>query len=308
MLSTVSSNFLREVDYKKIIEAQDNMKRQSEEMSGSAMKKLSDYSYLDRKLKLNIEGSIASNILYREHNNRQILEFNVMIKSVDNLKDSALGFLDTLKLFKNSNDSEEDHHRIVELILQDVINSLNTQFGDKYLFAGDEWGIKPVDEDFKNYDLGNAFNIHEENILEATYYRGGIEAVKIQTTRNTTISYDITARDEHLAVFMNLLNAFVNHKLDDKYYIDDVIGMMEQVVIGIDGLVADVKGMNAGIEAHQNALEQENTVLQEIINDNNNFNMMKVYTELMSKNKDLETSLEMNSQIDKSRWRTDRNL
>ena len=89
MLSTVGSNFLREVDYKKILEAQENQKRQTEEMSGSTMKKLSDYSYLDRKLKLNIESSISVNTLYIEHNERQMLEFDVMIKSVENIRDSA---------------------------------------------------------------------------------------------------------------------------------------------------------------------------------------------------------------------------
>ena len=128
----------------------------------------------------------------------------------------------------------------------------------------------------------------------------------IRTTQNATISYNITARDENFAGLMNLLNAFVNHKMDDKYYLDDAINIVKEIEVGMDSITSNIKGMNAELESYNNSLEQTNSVFQEVIDDNNNFNMLKVYTELMEKNKDLESSLEMNAKIDKSKWRTDR--
>ena len=43
MLATVSSNFLKEVDYKKTLEAQDETKQKSEELTGNRPRTLSDY-------------------------------------------------------------------------------------------------------------------------------------------------------------------------------------------------------------------------------------------------------------------------
>lgn len=305
MLATVSSNFLKEVDYKKTLEAQDETKQKSEELTGNRPRTLSDYSYLDRKLKLNLESSISVNISYVEQNNRQKLEFDVMLKSVNNLRGAASGFVDVLESFKNSNDTE--YYRMAEVILQDVINALNTEFGGKYLFAGNEWLTEPVDTDFRNYDLGGDFSIHSEKIFDATYYHGGMDIVTIKTTQSATISHNITARDENFAGLMNLLNAFINHKMDDnKPYLDDTINIVKEIEVGIDSIISNITTLNAELESYNNALEQTNSVFQEVIDDNNNFNMLKVYTELMEKNKDLESSLEMNAKIDKSRWRTDR--
>lgn len=309
MLATVSSNFLKEVDYKKTLEAQDETKQKSEELTGNRPRTLSDYSYLDRKLKLNLESSISVNISYVEQNNRQKLEFDVMLKSVNNLRGAASGFVDVLESFKNSHDTDgEQYYRMAEIILQDVINALNTEFGGKYLFAGNEWLTEPVDTDFRNYDLGSDFSIHsEEKIFDATYYHGGMDIVTIKTIQNATISHNITARDDNFAGLMNLLNAFINHKMDDnKPYLDDVINIVKEIVNGIDSIISNITTLNAELESYNNALEQTNSVFQEVIDDNNNFNMLKVYTELMEKNKDLESSLEMNAKIDKSRWRTDR--
>ena len=308
MLATVSSNFLKEVDYKKTLEAQDETKQKSEELTGNRPRTLSDYSYLDRKLKLNLESSISVNISYVEQNNRQKLEFDVMLKSVNNLRGAASGFVDVLESFKNSHDTDgEQYYYRAEIILQDVINALNTEFGGKYLFAGNEWLTEPVDTDFRNYDLGSDFSIHSEKIFDATYYHGGMDIVTVRTTQSATISHNITARDKNFAGLMNLLNAFINHKMDDnKPYLDDAINIVKEIKVGIDSIISNITTLNAELESYNNALEQTNSVFQEVIDDNNNFNMLKVYTELMEKNKDLESSLEMNAKIDKSRWRTDR--
>ena len=93
---------------------------------------------------------------------------------------------------------------------------------------------------------------------------------------------------------------------DNKPYLDDVINIVKEIVNGIDSITSNITTLNAELESYNNALEQTNSVFQEVIDYNNNFNMLKVYTELMEKNKDLESSLEMNAKIDKSRWRTDR--
>jgi len=125
--------------------------------------------------------------------------------------------------------------------------------------------------------------------------------VNLQITKSLVTSYDISAGDVNFAIVLNSMNAFVNKQIDRRS-VDAVKSVLDTVGTGLQGLLSKVDAVNHSLHEASEVLEEENRAMSDLIQENRNSDMLKMYTDLVDAARNLNASLEMNKTIDKSRW------
>lgn len=302
MLSTVGTGFLRDMSARNIIESQEEISKKEAENGGSRLRKFSDDEFFARKLRLSINTTIKTNTLYQQNNNHEMLGFNVMHEKIESIHTTLSSFTEILNTYKISEGDDEGLRQKASFMLRSVINDLNSEWNGRYLFASEKSNVKPVDEDFINTDTSLTFSI-EDGLLDYSYYNGGLDKVQLQLTRTLTTSYELHAGDMNFAFVLNTMNAFINKQID-RESVDIFQSYLMEVSKGLDGLMSKVDSINSSINGALGALEEENRAMAEIIQDNKNFDVLKLYSDLVDRVRNLTSSLEMNKNIDKARWGT----
>jgi len=300
MLSTVGSNFVRDMNSRKIMESQDEVRRKDSENSGSTLRKFSDDDYLNRKLRLKVNSVIKTNELFKTSNDHAMQGFSLMHDRIESIRDTLSDFSEVLNAFKISDDDDPGIREQVSVMLKRVINDLNAEWNGRYLFSGEMVNTKPVDEDFVNTDTSMTFDLYNGD-LDYSYYSGGLDKVKLQLTKSLETSYDINAGDVSFAIILNSMNAFVNKQID-KESVDVLKTALDDVGSALQSILSKVDAVNHSLNEASNALEEESKSMSDLIQDNRNFDMMKMYSALVEMSRNLGASLEMNKMIDKSRW------
>jgi flagellar hook-associated protein 3 FlgL len=149
-----------------------------------------------------------------------------------------------------------------EALYDAVIFSLNTQYQDRYLFAGANTGNAPVDVNDPDYLLVSPFAAGDP--ANTDYYQGDNTVQSVQAGDGYRIDYGINANEsafEEILRGLSMLIALPGDKPTQDASLDLLISASDQLVSIQHALSVDATKIEAQIDVHETTVtELENTI------------------------------------------------
>ena len=293
--STLTTNYLRNLTRNlKMMEKYQNQLSSDKEIS-----RPSDDPLLVSKIM-----DLNNNILQNEQFNKNISDTIGWVQTQDgalNNVNSTLNRIRELVVYgANGSLSDTDRGAIndeVKMKIQELMDTLNTNFDGRFIFAGQKTLSKPfsVDGDTLKYnDGGTPGDGSDKNISREISKGVSVELVtdgsKIMTTTGTT------AGNEDLGVLLNKVSDALNNSNSDALS-GDLLGDLDKHIDNILQVRSKVGAIHNRLEAAESRNESENLNLNTLLSQREDIDVAEKYMEYSVMKTVYQASLATGAQI-----------
>lgn len=293
--STLTTNYLRNLTRNlKMME-----KYQNQLSSGKEISRPSDDPLLVSKIM-----DLNNNILQNEQFNKNISDTIGWVQTQDGALNNVNSTLNRIRelVIYGANGSLADTDRLavndeVKMKIQELMDTLNTNFDGRFIFAGQKTLSKPfsVDGDTLKYnDGGTPGDGSDKNISREISKGVSVELVtdgsKILTTTGTS------AGNEDLGELLNKISDALNNNISDALS-GDLLGDLDKHIDNILQVRSKVGAIHNRLEAAESRNESENLNLNTLLSQREDIDVAEKYMEYSVMKTVYQASLATGAQI-----------
>lgn len=147
---------------------------------------------------LDFTSSLSQLDTYKNNNSLLTSRLNATDAALSQVQDITTKAIQAMTLKRSADGANDPLEPQLRAMLQQLSDQLNTSTDGRYLFAGADTNVQPVE------DLDTVSNISSTGTVTANYYNGDNTDLVQNISKNVTLQYNIKANDP---AFQNLIGA-----------------------------------------------------------------------------------------------------
>ncbi len=178
--------------------------------------------------------------------------------------------------------------------LATMASLLNTQYEDRYLFAGSATNTAPVSVDVADYAA-----LTSPSTTDTSYYSGNNDVASVKVADGTTIEYGITADQTPFEQALRALNltAYASSDPIDETALTEAMALIEDAVEGISQMQTQVSLTQDELEAVVDMHTNFQLTAEGIVTDLSEVDLAEAMVNLETLSVQLEASYSVAGQI-----------
>ena len=266
-------------------------RQSSSGMKSDSYSGVSDNSYVISTLSAEISESSAYADLAEQIQSRVEMYYSTLNDMVDLLSDMLADISGALS---TGSTDVAGINESATAALSTMASLLNTQYEDRYLFAGSATNTAPVSVDVVDYPA-----MTTPSITDTSYYSGNGDVASAKVADGTTIEYGITADQEPFEQALRALNltAYASSDPIDEAALTEAMALIEGAVEGIADLQTQVSLTQDELEAIVDMHTDFQLTAEGIVTDLAEVDLAEAMVNLETLSVQLEASYSVASQI-----------
>lgn len=256
---------------------------QMQEASGY---KATDYGGLGTSAKqvLDLESTLSRSQSYSSAASEASNRVEVMYDALSGITDLLTSFRSELTSMMSTDASEaslESLSSIAQSNLEELTSLLNTNYEGRYLFAGDNTEVAPVDLSAYSTDIDT----------ESTdYYTGNSSVLSVQVARDQTVSYGITADESAFEQAIRVLSSVAAGGTVSSEDLQEAYDMVTSALDATTALQTTLSGKASTIERAINRQSEYQSQLEATISGLKDADVTAVAVQLSTYQTQLEAA------------------
>lgn len=269
----------------------DATNQSSSGMKADSYSGVSDNSYVISTLSAEISESSAYADLAEQIQSRVEMYYSTLNDMVDLMSDMLADISGALST--GSNDVAGINESATAA-LSTMASLLNTQYEDRYLFAGSATNTAPVSVDVADYPA-----MTTPSAADTSYYSGNSDIASAKVADGTTIEYGLTADQEPFEQALRALNltAYASADPIDEAALTEAMTLIEDAVAGIADLQTQVSLTQDELEAVVDMHTDFQLTAEGIVTDLSEVDLAEAMVNLETLSVQLEASYSVAGQI-----------
>lgn len=269
----------------------DATNQSSSGMKADSYSGVSDNSYVISTLSAEISESSAYADLAEQIQSRVEMYYSTLNDMVDLMSDMLADISGALS---TGSTDVAGINESATAALSTMASLLNTQYEDRYLFAGSATNTAPVSVDVADYPA-----MTTPSAADTSYYSGNSDIASAKVADGTTIEYGITADQEPFEQALRALNltAYASADPIDEAALTEAMTLIEDAVAGIADLQTQVSLTQDELEAIVDMHTDFQLTAEGIVTDLSEVDLAEAMVNLETLSVQLEASYSVAGQI-----------
>ncbi|MBL4841784.1 MAG: flagellin [Thalassospira sp.] len=269
----------------------DATRQSSSGMKSDSYSGVSDNSYVISTLSAEISESSAYADLAEQIQSRVEMYYSTLNDMVDLLSDMLADISGALS---TGSTDVAGINESASAALSTMASLLNTQYEDRYLFAGSATNTAPVSVDVADYPA-----MTTPSTADTSYYSGNSDIASAKVADGTTIEYGLTADQEPFEQALRALNltAYASSDPIDEAALSEAMALIEDAVEGIADLQTQVSLTQDELEAIVDMHTDFQLTAEGIVTDLSEVDLAEAMVNLETLSVQLEASYSVAGQI-----------
>ncbi|WP_417834136.1 flagellin [Thalassospira xiamenensis] len=269
----------------------DATNQSSSGMKADSYSGVSDNSYVISTLSAEISESSAYADLAEQIQSRVEMYYSTLNDMVDLMSDMLADISGALS---TGSTDVAGINESATAALSTMASLLNTQYEDRYLFAGSATNTAPVSVDVADYPAMTA-----PSTTDTSYYSGNSDIASAKVADGTTIEYGLTADQEPFEQALRALNltAYASADPIDEAALTEAMALIEDAVAGIADLQTQVSLTQDELEAVVDMHTDFQLTAEGIVTDLSEVDLAEAMVNLETLSVQLEASYSVAGQI-----------
>lgn len=269
----------------------DATNQSSSGMRADSYSGVSDNSYVISTLSAEISESSAYADLAEQIQSRVEMYYSTLNDMVDLMSDMLADISGALS---TGSTDVAGINESATAALSTMASLLNTQYEDRYLFAGSATNTAPVSVDVADYPA-----MTTPSAADTSYYSGNSDIASAKVADGTTIEYGITADQEPFEQALRALNltAYASSDPIDEAALTETMTLIEDAVAGIADLQTQISLTQDELEAVVDMHTDFQLTAEGIVTDLSEVDLAEAMVNLETLSVQLEASYSVAGQI-----------
>ena len=269
----------------------DATNQSSSGMKADSYSGVSDNSYVISTLSAEISESSAYADLAEQIQSRVEMYYSTLNDMVDLMSDMLADISGALS---TGSPDVAGINESATAALSTMESLLNTQYEDRYLFAGSATNTAPVSVDVADYPA-----MTTPSAADTSYYSGNSDIASAKVADGTTIEYGLTADQEPFEQALRALNltAYASSDPIDEAALTEAMTLIEDAVAGIADLQTQVSLTQDELEAIVDMHTDFQLTAEGIVTDLSEVDLAEAMVNLETLSVQLEASYSVAGQI-----------
>ncbi|MET4735197.1 flagellar hook-associated protein 3 FlgL [Thalassospira sp. MBR-102] len=269
----------------------DATNQSSSGMRADSYSGVSDNSYVISTLSAEISESSAYADLAEQIQSRVEMYYSTLNDMVDLMSDMLADISGALS---TGSTDVAGINESATAALSTMASLLNTQYEDRYLFAGSATNTAPVSVDVADYPA-----MTTPSAADTSYYSGNSDIASAKVADGTTIEYGITADQEPFEQALRALNltAYASSDPIDEAALTEAMTLIEDAVAGIADLQTQISLTQDELEAVVDMHTDFQLTAEGIVTDLSEVDLAEAMVNLETLSVQLEASYSVAGQI-----------
>jgi flagellar hook-associated protein 3 FlgL len=269
----------------------DATNQSSSGMKADSYSGVSDNSYVISTLSAEISESSAYADLAEQIQSRVEMYYSTLNDMVDLMSDMLADISGALS---TGSTDVAGINESATAALSTMASLLNTQYEDRYLFAGSATNTAPVSVDVADYPA-----MTTPSAADTSYYSGNSDIASAKVADGTTIEYGLTADQEPFEQALRALNltAYASSDPIDEAALTEAMTLIEDAVAGIADLQTQVSLTQDELEAVVDMHTDFQLTAEGIVTDLSEVDLAEAMVNLETLSVQLEASYSVAGQI-----------
>jgi flagellar hook-associated protein 3 FlgL len=269
----------------------DATNQSSSGMRADSYSGVSDKSYVISTLSAEISESSAYADLAEQIQSRVEMYYSTLNDMVDLMSDMLADISGALS---TGSTDVAGINESATAALSTMASLLNTQYEDRYLFAGSATNTAPVSVDVADYPA-----MTTPSAADTSYYSGNSDIASAKVADGTTIEYGLTADQEPFEQALRALNltAYASSDPIDEAALTEAMTLIEDAVAGIADLQTQISLTQDELEAVVDMHTDFQLTAEGIVTDLSEVDLAEAMVNLETLSVQLEASYSVAGQI-----------